>query len=243
MPELFTILAISFLLGIRHATDGDHVVAITAIIAKKQRGILSSIIIGAFWGIGHSITVTLIGIPIILKILIIPAGVGRFLELIVGFMLIILGFLNFTGILSKLNNKFTSVIIHKHPHSHKSDGNHAHFHFHLAKSIKNELHHLGLFQIIRPTAVGIIHGLAGSAAIALLILATIQNTFESIIYLFIFHIGVLFGMMLITTFIGISVTAIGRKSLILNQYLTFLSGILSIIFGMYIVFRIYTGTN
>lgn len=192
--SLISILGLSFLLGIRHATDADHLVAINTIVSSQKKGILDSALVGIWWGIGHSVTVTLVGIPIILFSFVVPQSVEVFLEFLVGLMLVILGLFN---------------LRHRHPHPQK----------------------------FRPLIMGFVHGLAGSTAIALLILSTIHNVNLAIFYLFIFHIGVISGMMLVTLGIGASLAVAKRKSANLNHYLVPLSGVLSLIFGLYIMYQ------
>lgn len=209
--QLISILGISFLLGMRHATDPDHLVAITTVIAKQKKGILNTALIGALWGIGHSITVTLVAIPVIIYSLVIPPSLEQIMELIVGLMLIILGILNLSGISAKMQDKLTPVTIHNHPH--------------------------------RPLIIGLIHGLAGSAAIALLILSTIQDTVLSIVYLLVFHIGIITGMMIITLGIGASIMMLNKQSDIINRYLVLASGLLSLLFGLYIMLQIVTESS
>lgn len=236
--QLISILSLSFLLGMRHATDPDHIVAITTVIAKQKKGILNTALIGALWGIGHSITVTLVAIPVIIYSLVIPPSLEQIMELIVGLMLIILGFLNLSGISAKMQNKLTAVTIHTHPHQNDKGRKHSHLHLHAVGSLTESLHHLGLFQTIRPVVIGLVHGLAGSAAIALLILSTINNTVLSIFYLFVFHIGIITGMMILTLGIGASIILLKRESELLNRYLVTASGFLSILFGFYIMYKI-----
>ncbi|MBI2315088.1 high-affinity nickel-transport family protein [Candidatus Daviesbacteria bacterium] len=263
--QIISILSLSFLLGMRHATDPDHIVAITTIIAKQKKGILNTALIGALWGIGHSITVTLVAIPIIIFSFVVPSGLEQIMELVVGLMLIILGVLNLSGISSKIQDKLTPVTIHKHSHLDNQGHQHSHLHLHSViaspkgvtislnqdsytrplaslgmttmKSIAGNFHHLGLFQTIRPLVIGLIHGLAGSTAIALLILSTIQNTVLSIIYLLVFHIGIITGMMILTLGIGASIILLKRESKIINHYLVTASGLLSIVFGLYLLFQ------
>lgn len=240
-PDLISILTLSFLLGIRHATDADHVVAVTTIVAKQKKGLISSALIGILWGIGHSITVTLVGIPIIIYSFAVPDRIGLVLEFAVGVILVILGILNLTGTTTKVTKRLTPLTIHKHPHPEGNKDKHSHLHLHVSKELKNSFHHLGLFQTLRPLIIGLVHGLAGSTAIALLILSTIRNTNLAIFYLLIFHIGVISGMMLFTLGIGASLTLAKRKSADLNRYLIPLSGLLSLIFGLYIILTIFSG--
>ncbi|MBI2018717.1 high-affinity nickel-transport family protein [Candidatus Daviesbacteria bacterium] len=236
MPHLISILGLSFLLGMRHATDADHVVAVTTTVSRAKKGILNSALIGILWGIGHSLTVTLVGIPIILYALVVPPRLGMFLEFIVGLMLVILGLLNLTNFSSKFVGKFTQLTIHQHPHP-NGNTKHSHIHLHFPTLLNKSFHHLGAFTIIRPITVGLVHGLAGSAAIALLILSTIKNTTLAVFYLFVFHIGVVLGMMVVTILLGASIAVTKRKSQTVNHYLVVVSGFLSLLFGLYIMYQ------
>lgn len=197
----------------RHATDADHVVAVASIVSREKKGILASAFIGILWGIGHSLTVTLLGIPIIFYSFVVPPGLGFFLEFLVGLMLVILGILNLTG---------KTVVMHKH---------------HNLNLLSHGAYHLGLFQTVRPLVVGLVHGLAGGAAVILLILSTIRSPILAFFYLFIFHIGVILGMMIITILIGISVTVAKSKSQAINRYLVITSGLFSLLFGLYIIYQ------
>lgn len=192
VTTFLTILGLGFLLGLRHATDADHVVALST-ITTKQKNIKGATIVGALWGLGHSAMVTIVGILIIFFSLSIPARIGMLFEFFVGIMLVILGLMNIFNI------------------------------------------RINLFKTARPIFVGLVHGLAGSAAIALLILATIKNINDAIFYLLIFNIGVIVGMMIITTLIGASFAMAKKKINNFHKYLVLGSGIISIIFGIYIM--------
>lgn len=239
MINFFTVLGFGFLLGLRHATDADHVVAITTLLGKHRK-IRHSTFIGILWGIGHSITVTLIAIPIIFYSFTVPPGLGLILEFFVGVLLVTLGVLTLSGLTEKISRHFTNPTIHKHAHESTAGKPHSHVHFHVSDNLSKNLHHIGTFQIVRPIVVGLIHGLAGSAAITLLILSTIKNPTLSVFYLFIFHFGVIIGMMIITTLLGASIVLVKKKSENLNKYLITASGVLSFGFGIFIMYR--TGT-
>lgn len=235
MSISISVLILGFLLGIRHATDADHVIAISTITAK-QKHVKGSMIIGMLWGIGHSITVTLIGIPIIFFSLKIPAKIGLALEFNVGAMLVVLGLINLYSYRRQLFKTLTSII-HNHSHPHLSV-EHTHLHFHLKNNLNTQTHHLSFYQIVRPIFIGLIHGLAGSSAIAILILSTINNSLQAAIYLIIFHIGVILGMLIITTLLGASIKAANQKLTFLHKYLVIGSGILSLVFGLSIIYKI-----
>ena len=184
------ILGIGFFLGIRHATDPDHVIAVSTIVSR-ERSIAKAGLIGVLWGCGHTLTIVAVGAAIILFGLAIPARLGLAMEFSVGLMLILLGVLNLTGALKWISEKFSPA----HP---RVRGEHAHelehgsrVHLHWRSHGPAEEHHgeslpppgwlggpveqLGLFHALRPLLVGMVHGLAGSAAVALLVLSTIRE--------------------------------------------------------------------
>src|SRR3974390_3695664 len=100
------ILAIGFLLGSGHATDPDHVIAVSTIVSR-ERSLSKASLIGAFWGLGHTITIVAVGVPIILFNLVIPPRVGLTMEFAVSLMLILLGILNLNGVSQWLSEKFS----------------------------------------------------------------------------------------------------------------------------------------
>jgi len=255
MSNLLAVIGVGFLLGVRHATDPDHVVAVSTIVSR-QRSVAQASLIGALWGLGHTITIFFVGVAIILFNLVIPPRVGLAMELAVGLMLIFLGVLNLTGIMQWITNRFTpnhthGSVIHSHAHEHGGvyhEHVHSHapeVHIHLDQkpkgSFQNMLQRLGLYQLVRPFAVGLVHGLAGSAAVALLVLTAIRDSRWAIAYLLVFGLGTIAGMMLITMIIGAPFAYTGKRFAPLNRGLGFASGLVSIAFGLFITFQIGFG--
>src|SRR5580704_17094342 len=131
MIGFLSILAVGFFLGMRHATDPDHVIAVTTIVSN-QRNSMRAALIGAFWGVGHTVTIFVVGAGIILFNLVIPVRLGLSMELSVAVMLIILGAANVTGFLRSMPGGSIPVheeteIVHSHSHIH---GGHILSHFH-----------------------------------------------------------------------------------------------------------------
>jgi ABC-type nickel/cobalt efflux system permease component RcnA len=258
MIGFFSILAVGFFLGMRHATDPDHVIAVTTIVSN-QRNSMRAALIGAFWGVGHTLTIFVVGAGIILFNLVIPVRVGLSMELSVAVMLIILGIWNVAGFLrsvppgsmpTKLTpNHESEKVIHSHPHSH-GDLVHNHPHTHQHQSRFDSPDHVpldwmdrvfgrvGLYQYLRPLVVGIVHGLAGSAAVALLVLTTIRNVHWAVAYLLIFGVGTIAGMMLITMSIASAFTMMGRGRQKFSRRLALASGLLSLGFGLFVAYQI-----
>src|SRR6202044_2634879 len=268
MINLVSIIALGFFLGMRHATDPDHVIAVTTIVSR-QRGIRHAALIGVLWGLGHTITIFLVGSAIILFGVVIPPRLGLTMELAVGLMLILLGILNLTGVMQRVTHRYTPEHGHPQPdpaqsghdgvvhsHLHRHDGiAHEHIHGHSPEThlhfdpdleaggkprgfFQNLLRRLGLYQFLRPLAVGLVHGLAGSAAVALLVLAEIRDPRWAIAYLLIFGVGTIAGMMLITMMIGAPFAYTRKRFAPFNRGLGVASGLLSLGFGLFITLQI-----
>lgn len=235
MSQLLALAGFGFLLGMRHATDADHVIAVTTILNRSRR-FLDTTLIGALWGLGHTITVVIVGVAIIVFNVVIPPPVGLAMEFAVALMLIGLGILNLTGGLRSLTERLTPPApLHAHDHVHAGA---AHGHLHGHGSSETLVARYGRYQLIRPVVVGLVHGLAGSAAVALLVLATIQDTGTALAYLVIFCIGVTAGMALLTTLIGLPFMLSGTRSARINRWLTIGSGVLSLAFGLLLAYEI-----
>lgn len=253
MIGLLSIIALGFFLGMRHATDPDHVIAVTTIVARYRK-ISHAALIGAFWGVGHTLTILMVGSGIILFGWVIPTRIGLSMEFSVGLMLILLGVLNLTGILRWIINTFSptsgiSGTIHSHPHSH-GDYIHTHPHQHDPEAhphppmqtplgwFDRHFGRLGVYQVVRPLIVGLVHGLAGSAAVALLVLTTIRNPKWAVLYLLVFGVGTIAGMMLITGAMVLPFAYADKRFSRLNQGLRVASGLISVGFGLFLVYQI-----
>src|ERR1700724_3027551 len=253
MTSGLAILTIGFLLGMRHATDPDHVIAVSTIVTR-ERSILKAALIGILWGCGHTITIVAVGAGIILFGMAIPARVGLAMEFSVGLMLILLGVLNLTGAMQWLTQKFSpshpkvtgnhahlhehNSHLHLHWHSHGPEGEHHGERVPPPASLRAPFARLGVFHTLRPLFVGIVHGLAGSAAVALLVLSTIRDPRWAVLYLLVFGVGTIAGMMLITSVIALPLSFAGYRFAWLNRSLVIGSGVLSLALGLFVCHRI-----
>lgn len=253
MTGLLAVLALGFFLGMRHATDPDHVIAVTTIVAR-HRTARGAALIGAVWGVGHTLTILVVGGGIILFSWVIPGRLGLSMELAVGVMLIVLGIANLRDVLRLVRRsaatapEAASGHLHSHPHSH-GDYVHSHAHGHEPEShphqpeqtpvgwLDRHFGGLGLYQLVRPLVVGVVHGLAGSAAVALMVLATISNPKWAVLYLLIFGIGTIVGMMLITVAIALPFALSPRQSRFAGR-LRLASGLVSVAFGLLLTYQI-----
>jgi high-affinity nickel permease len=251
MIGFLSILAVGFFLGMRHATDPDHVIAVTTIVSN-QRNRARAALVGAFWGVGHTATIFVVGAAIILFNLVIPVRVGLSMELSVAVMLIILGLMNVAGFLQSMPTgsiEPEQQILHSHPHGH-GDYIHNHSHTHQPKGHSHPHDHTpldwmdrifgraDLYEYLRPFVVGVVHGLAGSAAVALLVLTTIRNVHWAIAYLLIFGVGTIAGMMLITMSLASAFKMAGMGRQKFSRRLAFASGLLSLGFGLFVAYQI-----
>lgn len=195
MLSFASILLLGFVLGMRHATDPDHVVAVTTIVSD-ERSLWRASAVGAVWGVGHSITILVVGGAIVLFRLVIPPRLGLLLEFCVAIMLILLGMLTLSG--RRLG----------------SPGNMA-----------------------RPLVVGIVHGLAGSAFVALLVLAAVPGALLQLLYLALFATGTIAGMALVTVAVAVPSAVTANRFVRMQGYLRVASGLASLAFGLVLVER------
>jgi high-affinity nickel permease len=239
---VFTILpiaALGFLLGIRHATDPDHVIAVSTIVSRERR-VRTAGLIGVLWGIGHTFMILVAGGAIVLFEVVIPARVGLTVELSVALMLILLGGTTVIGVLRPRGHPHVhGDYVHAHPHGHQRVDDHGHGEQEtpLAR-LDRRFGRLGLYHAVRPLAVGALHGLAGSAAVALLVVATIHDAALSLAYLLVFGVGTIAGMMLITVALALPFAYTARRLPGVNRSLALAAGLLSVGFGLFLTYQI-----
>jgi hypothetical protein len=214
--SLLSVLALGLLLGMRHATDADHVVAMTTLVTR-QRDTRAALLLGALWGAGHGLTLLVVGGAIILLGVAVPPRLGLALELGVGLMLIALGALNLRTTARHLQHA------HVHDHGHGApDGAPA--------------------RGLRSFVIGVVHGLAGSAAIALLVLSSIRDAGWAFVYLGFFGVGTVAGMMLLTTVLSLPLAVASRRfgnsGRSVERWLASVTGAVSVAFGLFLVYQI-----
>jgi len=226
------VVLLGLFLGMRHSTDADHVVAVSTITAREH-SVGQGALIGVLWGVGHTLTIFLVGSAIILFGLVIPPRVGLSMEFSVAVMLILLGVLNLTGALRWLTERFGPAERRTTPVTMNpaAPGNTA------ENFLERLRRRYGSYQIFRPLVIGLVHGLAGSAAVALLVLSTIRSPLWAIAYLLIFGIGTIIGMMLMTSAMALPI-AYSDKHFEIGRYLAPISGILSTGFGLFLMYQI-----
>jgi hypothetical protein len=200
-------IALGFVLGLQHATDADHLVAVGTIVSRERR-FVEGALVGAFWGLGHMTTLGLAGVVLVGFGLRVPAGLETGLELVVAAMLVTLGALRlrdaFRGVetverehLLADHDHGGAEVVHSHPHRHDG-GAHAHPHVHPSRRLLAALGGGPASMAGRAALVGAVHGMAGSAAVSLLVLATLSSPSAALAYLVVFGVGTLAGMTTLT---------------------------------------------
>lgn len=239
MVSFSSILLLGFFLGMRHATDPDHVVAVATIVSR-ERSIRAAAPLGAIWGVGHTVTILIVGGAIIVFGIVIPPRVGLTMEFSVAIMLTLLG----VSGLSEATRRARAVAhrpehraLHKENHPQAHDDAHEHADEGLA-SLDNRLGHFRAYRLVRPLVVGVVHGLAGSAAVALLVLATLRDPLWAFAYLGVFGAGTVAGMVAITTALALPIVYAARRFDRMHRWLGFAAGLVSLVFGIFLVYRI-----
>jgi sulfite exporter TauE/SafE len=222
------VLSLGFFLGLKHATESDHLAAVSTIVTERK-SLWSSAIIGGIWGLGHTISLFIAGILVLLLNFQISEQTERMLEFGVGIMLAFLGF----NVLRKL---LLGGRLHFHPHLH-GRLTHTHPYIHEKTTEDESNSHHGFSFSPRALIVGMIHGLAGSAALMLLVIPTIESRALGLLYIIIFGIGSIGGMMLMSFLVGLPFQITALRFNRLNFLLQCLAGLISVGLGLFIVYE------
>jgi high-affinity nickel-transport protein len=199
-------------------------------MASERRSLISSSLIGALWGLGHTVSLMAAGIIVIVLHFQISETLKQSLEFCVGLMLVGLG-------LNALRKLARGGQVHIHLHEH---GGHLHAHPHVHdRAQKEEPHtHHGLGFGARPFLIGLVHGLAGSAALMLLVLTTVSSPLVVLIYISIFGAGSIGGMMIMSTLFALPARFTAARFTRANFALRCLAGIFSLSFGLFMIYQI-----
>lgn len=241
MDPVVSAVALGFVLGLQHATDADHLVAV-ATIASRERRFIDGALVGAFWGFGHMTTLGVAGAIVIAFGLRVPAGLETGLELLVAAMLVALGALRLRDAARGAgdvprehaladHDHSGAEVVHSHPHQH-ADSAHAHPHVHPSRRLLAALGAGRAGLAGRAAVVGAVHGMAGSAAVTLLVLATLPTAAAGIVYLAVFGVGTLAGMTALTAAMAWPV-ALALRVRRARRVLAVGAGCASIAFGLF----------
>jgi len=225
-PELstFSVLLIGFVLGLQHAIEADHLAAVSTIVSEKK-GLFIASLVGGMWGVGHTISLFAVGALVVFLKLQIPPSVETKLEAIVGGMLVLLG-------INALRKLFSAEKIHVHSHEH-GEREHLHIHSHSTERSETSHHRFSPRSIV----IGMVHGLAGSAALMLLVVPTIASPGLALLYILIFGVGSIGGMMAMSFLIGLPLHFTAGRFVLLNKGIRLAAGVFSLGLGSFIVYE------
>jgi ABC-type nickel/cobalt efflux system permease component RcnA len=235
--SVLALLGLGLVFGLKHATEVDHVVAVSTIVSE-HRNILRSALVGGLWGVGHTASLIVTGTIVLALRIAIPEGVSNWLEFCVALMIIGLG----ASALMRALRRRTDAHVHEHSHDQVS---HVHIHFHergtahTGEKRASATHRHAVSSIgLKPLLVGAMHGLAGSAALTLLVLTQIESTALGLLYLAVFGIGSILGMLLMSGLIGLPFALSARRLSGVHYGLQTAAAALSIAFGLWYAYRI-----
>jgi sulfite exporter TauE/SafE len=220
LASILSLLGLGLLLGLEHALDADHVVAVSTLVSQTK-SIKRSSLFGVFWGLGHTTTLFVVGLLILVFKLAIPPRLALSFEFLVGVMLVALGL----DVLRKVwredphihTHQHEDGVTHTHLHSHADDGGHHHQH--------------------RSFLVGLVHGLAGSSALMLLVLTTVDSVWLGVIFILVFGAGTIVGMLITSTLIALPFKWMTNFAGI-DRILRLAAGVISVGLGVVIMIRI-----
>lgn len=187
------LLGIGFVLGIRHAFDADHLAAVTTLLLGQPTR-RESMRIGIAWGLGHALMLLVASVIVLAGGYAIDARYAILFESLAGAMLIVLG-------IDVVRRAYAGGL-HGHGHRHGKRGFHYHFHRHdddVAHEHDPHAHAHAPLTLARALLVGLVHGLAGSAALILLSVGSAPSLSQALIYVVCFGVGTLAGMALVST--------------------------------------------
>jgi hypothetical protein len=226
-----TVLAIGFVFGLKHALDADHLVAVSTIVSEK-RSAWSASLVGGLWGLGHTASLLIAGFLIIVLRLQVPERLAQWLEFSVAAMIVVLGanllrtMLRSRGARIELGEHTHGPVTHRHPHV-TSVG-----------TPEGGMH--GSWKGIgrKPFFVGMVHGLAGSAALMLLVLSEIRSPELGLLYILVFGVGSVGGMLIMSTLFSLPYLLLAGRFARIDFGLRVSTGIFSVLFGIYLMYQI-----
>ena len=232
--SVFALLGLGLVFGLKHATEVDHVVAVSAIVSE-HRSLIRSALVGILWGLGHTASLVVVGIVVLVFRAAIPASVTSWMEFAVALMIIGLGVLALRRALQRRSD------FHLHQHTHDGQS-HIHVHFHETTTRHGDgqspTHTHAVSAIgIKPLLVGLMHGLAGSGALTLLVLTQIRSPWLGLLYLGVFGAGSVVGMLLMSGLIGLPFVWSSRRVSGFHHQLQTTAAGLSIAFGLWYAYE------
>lgn len=226
--SVFALLGFGFVLGLKHAVEADHLAAVSTMVVERQ-SLWGSALVGGIWGLGHTISLFVAGVFVLLLDFQISENTERWLEFGVGVMLTLLG-------LNVIRKLVSGGYLHFHSHDHGAHI-HAHPHVHDGSEAKHpEIAH-SLGNNPKALVIGLVHGLAGSAGLMLVMIPTIPSKAVGLLYIVVFGVGSIGGMMLMSFLVGLPFHFTAFRLNRLNQVLQTVAGVVSISLGLWIIYE------
>ena len=205
-PSLGVVLLVSLALGLRHASDPDHLAAVTTLIASEEgrKRARKAGVMGLSWGLGHGTTLVLLGLPLVLLGRYLPEAVQQAAEVVIGAIIVFLGL--------RLLVRWRRGLFHVHTHRHGGDAEHRHLHSHAEEEVHDHAH-VKRRTPVSSFGIGLVHGIGGSGGLTLLLLSTIADRGEAVAALLLFAAGTALSMALLSTAFGLAIAGgpIGRN--------------------------------
>jgi ABC-type nickel/cobalt efflux system permease component RcnA len=224
---LLNTLLLGFLIGLKHALEVDHVAAVASLVSKTT-SIRECLTLGTSWGLGHIITLFIFSSIVLILDTVVSAQLALTLEFFVGCMLVFMGGTIIKNIVKKR--------IHLHMHNHSDGTTHLHFHSHLQDNVEHQHTHPKQFSI-RALLVGMMHGMAGSAALIVLTLDSVLSIGARLVYIFLFGVGSVVGMILLSLLIIIPLRHSEYAANHAYQGLQVFIGLVTLFLGMIIMYE------
>lgn len=218
-------LLLAIYAGFTHAFEADHLLAVSNIVSRRNNT-RTSMKDGIFWGLGHTSTIVLIGIFVLLFRMNISAANFRYLEALVGVMMIILGIYRLRKLLPG-----AGIVVHKHSHDYGPDGHHEHLHMHIGDTVRHSHPHSLAYS------VGLVHGLAGSGALILMVMFQIEGAVNGLVYVILFGLGSVAGMGFAAGLFSVPFSRRIIESKNLQATLVIISSILCLGYGSFVVYN------
>ncbi|MEW7980843.1 MAG: urease accessory protein [gamma proteobacterium symbiont of Phacoides pectinatus] len=225
-----SLLLFGLLIGMRHAMEADHLAAVASLVSRRQ-SLVETLRQGGAWGLGHTLTLFLFGSVVIFMDTVMPERLAAGLELAVGFMLVLLG--------GDVLRRVVRERVHFHVHKHGRERHfHAHSHAGEARAEHDPEHHHHPHPQgfpLRALLVGLMHGMAGSAAVILLALQTMTSSLQGVLYILVFGIGSMLGMALLSVVISLPMRFSAKRLTWAHNGLQLLVGIVTVVLGLLVI--------
>lgn len=225
-----SLLLFGLLIGMRHAMEADHLAAVASLVSRRQ-SLVETLRQGGAWGLGHTLTLFLFGSVVIFMDTVMPERLAAGLELAVGFMLVLLG--------GDVLRRVVRERVHFHVHKHGRERHfHAHSHAGEARAEHDPEHHHHPHPLgfpLRALLVGLMHGMAGSAAVILLALQTMTSSLQGVLYILVFGIGSMLGMALLSVVISLPMRFSAKRLTWAHNGLQLLVGIVTVVLGLLVI--------